>query len=168
MAAIPLLNAHMATFVEQLVERFPELTFEPGDQFLWSPQTRTVHYRRTANATDVWSLLHETSHGLLDHSNFTSDFELLSLESAAWARAEELAASLELDPIDREYIEDCLDTYRDWLHRRCTCPNCAQESLQTSSTTYQCLNCGQTWQVTQNRHCRLYRARKGDKANAPE
>lgn len=168
MAATPSLSVHMDTFVKHLATRFPELTFEEGDQFLWSPQTRTVHYRRPTNATDAWSLLHETSHGLLGHSNFTSDFELVSLESAAWTRAEELAISLELEPIDREYIEDCLDTYRDWLHRRCTCPNCSQESLQTSPTAYQCLNCGQTWRVTQNRHCRLYRARKQAKTNTPE
>jgi hypothetical protein len=158
----------MDTFVKQLAERFPELTFEPGDQFLWSPATSSVHYRATTNATDVWSLLHETSHGLLGHANFASDFELLSLESAAWARAEELAALLELEPIDREYIEDCLDTYRDWLHRRCTCPVCGQESLQTDPRAYRCLNCSQTWQVTQNRHCRLYRARKSTEKNTPD
>lgn len=150
----------MDTFVSKLAAHFPELTFEPGEAFLWSPTTRRVQYRQAENATDTWSLLHETSHGLLDHHNFTSDFELLSLEVAAWARAEELAEAFGIEPIDRVYVEDCLDTYRDWLHRRCTCPNCGQESLQTSEKAYTCLNCDESWQVTQNRHCRHYRARK--------
>ena len=58
----------MDTFVSKLAVRFPELTFEPGEAFLWSPTTRRVQYREAENATDMWSLLHETSHGLLGHS----------------------------------------------------------------------------------------------------
>jgi len=160
MAATLLRSVSMASFVDLLRQKFPELTFEPGDTFVWSPRTRSVRYRTTENATDTWSLLHETSHALLGHTDFRSDFELLSLEVAAWERAQKLAQELGQAPIDTEYIEDCLDTYRDWLHKRATCPSCGQASLQTSDRAYACLNCSATWQVTQNRHCRHYRARE--------
>jgi len=160
MAATQSQSASMDTFVSTLQQRFPQISFRAADTFYWSPREQAVHYRTTENATDTWSLLHETSHALLSHTDYGSDFELLSLEVAAWERAQSLAKELDVPAIDTEYIEDCLDTYRDWLHKRSACPDCGQTSLQTSERAYRCLNCAETWQVTQNRHCRHYRARQ--------
>lgn len=149
----------MDTFVSDLTQRFPALKYEQGDTFYWSPSEGVVHYRSPREDADLWSLLHETSHGLLKHRDFSSDFELLSLEVAAWTKATQLARELGCEPIDQDYVEDCLDTYRDWLHKRCKCPSCGLEALQADERTYQCLNCLSVWSVTQNRHCRHYRTR---------
>ncbi len=149
--------------MEQLLTRlstdYPQLKFKPGTTFLWSPSQQTVHFVRDASeATGIWSLLHEVGHGLLDHRDFTSDFGLLQMEVAAWNKARELAGTYGHD-IDEDHIQDCLDTYRDWLHQRSNCPTCEATSLQQDSRTYRCTNCDEVWHVAQNRHCRPYRKR---------
>jgi hypothetical protein len=104
----------------------------------------------------TWSLLHETGHGLLVHADYQSDLELLHMEVAAWEKAKELGQAFGVQ-IDPNHIEDCLDTYRDWLHRRSTCPTCGSVSLQHNSTEYHCHNCNAMWQVSSSRFCRPYR-----------
>lgn len=136
----------------------PGVTFEPGDSFYWSPKHQTVIYNKAAlsEPEGIWSLLHETAHALLGHITYKTDFELLSLEVAAWERAKQLAPEI-FTPIDENYVQDCLDTYRDWLHRRSTCPTCGSVGLQHSSTDYRCHNCNGVWHVSEARFCRPYR-----------
>jgi hypothetical protein len=151
----------MDTLLDQLKTDHPSLLFKASSDFYWSPREQTVYY--TEKATDAqhwnWTLLHEISHGLLGHKTFTSDFELLQLELAAWVQAKALAAHYGIE-IDEDHIEDCLDTYRDWLHKRSLCPGCAVKSLQKAPGVYACLNCAQEWHVSSNRLCRAYRACK--------
>jgi hypothetical protein len=59
--------------------------------------------------------------------------------------------------IDEEHIQNCLDTYRDWLHKRSTCPRCDSHGLQTSEQ-YKCYNCRAVWRVGNERFCRAYRS----------
>lgn len=153
----------MKTLISQLKIAYPELTFVSSGRFFWSPKDQTVHYATNNTTRDSWTLLHETSHGLLGHTTFGSDFELLQLEIAAWEKAKEIGVQYDI-VIAAKHIEDCLDTYRDWLHKRSLCPNCSSKGLQTTQKTYQCINCVQTWQVSANRLCRPYRARTNEKA----
>ena len=146
-----------STLLDQVIADFPEVSFEAGEQFLWSPKEHTVFYvADTSNKAEHWALLHELSHGLLGHTTYKTDFELLQLEVAAWHKAEALAASYGLK-IDENHIQDCLDTYRDWLHARSECPSCTEHGLQKNSTTYTCLNCRTEWRVSSARFCRPYR-----------
>ncbi len=145
------------TLLEQLQADFSEVQFVAGEQFFWSPKDQTVFYdANKTNQAAHWALLHELSHGLLGHTTYKTDFELLQLEVAAWHKAEALAASYSLK-IDENHIQDCLDTYRDWLHARSECPACTEHGLQTNSTTYTCLNCHTEWKVSSARFCRPYR-----------
>ncbi len=148
----------MRTLIKKLPKDFPALTFEPGADFCWSPKTKTVVYATTVEDETVaaWSLLHEVAHALLDHNRYGSDFELLHLEAAAWHKAAELAKAYDY-MIDGDHIQDCLDTYRDWLHQRSTCPVCGTTSLQETSRKYRCHNCSTSWTVTASRFCRPYR-----------
>jgi len=108
----------------------------------------------------LWSLLHETGHALLGHTTYKADFELLQLEVAAWEKAKEIAKVLEIT-INNDHIEDCLDTYRDWLHKRSVCPNCTTQCLQQDDLShYRCYNCHTKWKVSTNRFCRAYRSSK--------
>lgn len=137
---------------------FPQLQFGAGDVFSWSPKERRVIYAADVNdeAQPIWSLLHEVGHALLNHHSYKTDFELVRLEAAAWDKATQLAERYN-HKIDPEHIQDCLDTYRDWLHQRSTCPRCQTTSLQGNHTTYYCYNCNATWKVTRAKICRPYR-----------
>ncbi len=152
----------MDALLAKLQTHFPALSFRPGMRFSWSPANRHVIYNETANKGDeaaIWALLHEVGHALLDHNRYSSDFELVSMELAAWKRAEKLAKEYGHN-IDPGHIQDCLDTYRDWLYQRSTCPTCTSCSLQIDDHTYCCFNCGGTWRVSRSRLCRAYRRKQ--------
>jgi hypothetical protein len=148
----------MEPLLKQLQVRFPSLTYMVGPAFYWSPQSQEIFYKPDAPDTQAaWSLLHETSHALLHHSRYTMDFELVLLETAAWQRASLLAAELGIS-IDNDHIQDCLDTYRDWLYARSQCPRCSNKGIQQSNARqYGCFNCGALWKVAPSRFCRAYR-----------
>lgn len=150
----------MEKLLQTLSKQFKGLEFVPGNVFTWSPRNNQVVYKPDASGdVAVWSLLHEVGHALLAHQKFDSDFQLLLMELEAWQKAKELAAEHSI-VIDPDHIEDCLDTYRDWLYQRSTCPACTSSSLQTDSRTYECFNCGTIWHVSDSRHRRSYRRKK--------
>jgi hypothetical protein len=151
----------MPPLITKLQARYPELRYTAGKQYYWSPETSEIFYKQAARGQAAsWSLLHETGHALLRHAGYKADFELIRLEVAAWEKASELAASLGLT-IDEGHIQDCLDTYRDWLYKRSICPGCTTKCLQQDDYThYHCFNCHTVWRVTTNRFCRAYRATK--------
>lgn len=152
----------MEKLIAELRGRYPELKFTPGKQFYWSPETVEIFYKENARGQKAaWSLLHETGHALLGHKSYKADFELIKLEVAAWERARELAADTGIE-IDEDHIQDCLDTYRDWLYKRSICPKCTTKCLQQGDFVhYRCFNCHAVWRVTASRFCRAYRRRKG-------
>lgn len=151
----------MHSLLKRLEAGYPDITFVEGESFYWSPKERSITYALVSTQPEIasWSLLHEVSHGILGHASYESDFELVQLEVAAWQHAQKLARKYDIQ-IDPEHIQDCLDTYRDWLHRRSTCPACHTVSLQTDSSTYRCMNCATTWHVSNSRFCRPYRRKK--------
>lgn len=148
----------MLSIVKKLAPLVPDIQFVAGDTFLWSPVNQTITYSTSPNKTKVsaWSLLHETGHALLGHNDYKSDLDLLLMEVAAWEEAKTLARKLDIT-IDEDHIQDCLDTYRDWLHQRSTCPRCGLVCLQVSGSEYRCHNCSCVWKVSSSRFCRPYR-----------
>jgi hypothetical protein len=151
----------MDSLLAELRIRFPELNFRDGQQFCWSPQTQEVIYASSVDATHAtWSLLHETGHALLNHRGYQADFELIRMEVAAWERARSLGQELNYT-ISENHIQDCLDTYRDWLYKRSICPSCSTKCLQQQDLIrYRCFNCHTVWSVTPSRFCRTYRSTK--------
>ncbi len=148
----------MVTLVDELAKLAPDITFQPGSSFFWSPKKRYITYDPEPTEHNTWALLHETAHATLDHSTYNSDFELLHLEVAAWEEAKILARRFSIT-IDENHVQDCLDTYRDWLHQRSTCPTCSSVSFQNAPNEYRCHNCHTSWQVSTSRFCRPYRLR---------
>lgn len=151
----------MENVLSSLQQDYPQLQFAPAKVFYWSPKQQIVFYNPQASDTvrGTWSLIHELAHGLLEHQDFASDFELLQIEIAAWEKAKEVARHYAIT-IDEDHIQDCLDTYRDWLYQRSSCPHCTACGIQTQRHTYHCLNCGGTWHVSQSRLCRPYRRKQ--------
>ena len=123
----------MDTLVNKLRYTFPDIIFSIGNTFSWSPATKTISYPNNVSDKTVgaWSLLHETGHAQLKHTNYSLDIDLLLMEVQAWEKAKEIGLLTGYN-IDENHIQDCLDTYRDWLHKRSTCPRCGLVCLQTT------------------------------------
>lgn len=159
----------ISSLTKTLSVAHPEFSFRPGDRFSWSPTDRTIFYIETskdsakgdANANSAALLLHELSHALLDHHTYQRDVELLAMEAAAWEAAKHYTlAHPDLGAnIDETVIQDHLDTYRDWLHARSTCPHCTATGYQTGRHTYRCPACAHEWRVNEARLCSLRRYR---------
>lgn len=154
----------MEKTLSQLQTLFPGLSFAAGKGFYWSPETREIFYDASRNGDRaIWSLLHETGHALLGHAAYQADFELVRLEVAAWEKAKEIAGDVGVT-IDEDHVQDCLDTYRDWLYKRSICPECTTKALQQEDYAhYRCFNCRTTWRVTPSRFCRAYRSTRNIK-----
>jgi ribosomal protein S27AE len=156
----------MNPLLRKLTAAYPQLDFCLGERFYWSPKTKQIFYQDKSEEAYHWKLLHEVGHALLGHSTYNSDIELLQLEVAAWEKAKQLTPEF-ATAINPDYIQDCLDTYRDWLHKRSTCPTCGTRSLQENSERYHCFNCQASWQVSPSRFCRTYRQIKRHNKKSP-
>lgn len=134
-----------------------KIKFQAGESYYWSPKESTVYYQ-AKDATEIgkWTLLHEVSHGLLNHQTYKSDFELVLLEMKAWQYAGKIAESFKVE-IDEDHIQDCLDSYRDWQYKRSLCPKCELGGVQINQKNYNCLFCNSAWNVSEARFCRPYR-----------
>ncbi len=147
----------MDDLIATLTIDYPTINFQRANVFCWSPKRQEIQYDSEApRQKGTWAVLHELSHALLGHSSYSYDFELLSLEVAAWQKAKDLASHYK-EHIQEDHIQNCLDTYREWLHQRSTCPTCNNHCLQATSTRYYCFNCHSNWRVTASRFCRPYR-----------
>lgn len=151
----------MINLITRLQAQYPNLRFTYGERFYWSPETDEIIYKPDVDDEQAaWSLLHETGHALLRHQSYQSDVELLRLEVQAWERARQVATDVGIS-IDEDHIQDCLDTYRDWLYKRSICPNCSAQCLQQDDFVhYRCFNCHTAWRVSASRFCRAYRSTK--------
>lgn len=143
------------SLIPRLKVDYPQFRFKQADSFLWSPSEQTIYY--TIEDTGYGFLLHELSHGLLGHADYTYDVELIAMERAAWDKAVELAKEYGI-VIDDDSIQSTLDTYRDWLHARSTCPACEATGLQIKKRLYTCPACRHTWRVNEARICGLRRS----------
>jgi len=145
----------MSSLIHKLKTEHSTITFLESEHFSWSPVTRTVHYNPAKpHASEL--LLHELSHALLDHTEYSRDIQLVAMETAAWQKAKELAESYSIR-LSEDVAEDHLDTYRDWMHARSTCPECTANGYQTSANGYTCPACTHEWRVNEARVCGLKR-----------
>ena len=138
-----------------LKQAYPTISFTAGERFSWSPDKKTVFYDES-DTKNTSILLHELAHGLLDHHSYSKDVELISMESDAWDKAVELAALYKVKVTDTA-VQDNLDTYREWLHDRSTCPKCEATGYQSAKSEYTCVACSHKWRVNEARICALRR-----------
>jgi hypothetical protein len=135
--------------------QFAGISFSKGDDFKWDYPSKTVFY--TVADSDASSyLLHEAGHAILGHQIYHDDIALIAMERAAWDEAVTLGEQYDTI-ISEDVVEDALNSYRDWLHARSTCPNCGSIGIQTSEGTYSCLACRTKWTVNEARSCALRR-----------
>lgn len=148
----------MSSLIETLATAFPTLTFESGERFEWRPNESKIIYDETDQLHDA-RLLHELGHAQLHHTTYDRDIDLIAMERDAWQ-----IARLEFAPrfgvlVPADVIHFDMDTYRDWLHSRSTCPHCSSNGIQIKKSEYKCVTCLQTWRVNEARSCQLKRYR---------
>ncbi len=143
----------MNSLVNQLATDYPLYSFAPSDVFAWNPAKKTVYYEATGSAA---RLFHELGHAELSHETYRRDVELLRMEADAWKTAEEIATRYD-STIGEDEVEMHMDSYREWLHARSTCPKCDTSGVQTSADGYHCLECAAEWRVNEARRCGLKR-----------
>lgn len=144
-----------ASLITKLTANYPDFAFTASDEFRWSPKEKTIFYDQ-ASSSELF-LLHELAHAILGHSEYSRDIELIELERSAWKYTKESLCKPYGIPIDDELVEDSLDTYRDWLHSRSTCPTCQSTGIETRKYEYRCIACGTLWKVNDARVCALRR-----------
>jgi hypothetical protein len=142
------------SLIKSLRSDFPQFNFKKSSSFLWSNSDNTIYY--TDEKDDFRFLFHEIAHALLGHADYRRDIELVAIERHAWDKAQDVATVYGVI-IDDDYIQSNLDTYRDWMHERSTCPNCSASGMQTNKQNYQCFACGHEWHVNEARTCALRR-----------
>lgn len=141
---------------------FPDITFLEGDVFAWSPNSSTITYQKLNSSKHILRLLHEIAHAQLKHRSYKKDVELIKMENEAWQYSVNVLApryQIKADMND-EQIQDDLDSYRDWLHKRSVCPQCSAVGIQSEKQKYRCLNCQAVWRVNEARNCQLKRYKK--------
>ncbi len=143
------------SLADKLRQDYPSLVYVEGDDFHWSPSRRTVTFIN--NSLDQASLLHELSHALLGHEDYKKDISLIEMERDAWQYAKDTLGKTYGQVISVDVIEDALDSYRDWIHARSTCPTCQATGIQTKKEEYKCLACRAKWRVNEARVCALRR-----------
>lgn len=146
----------ITSLVSKLQHDYPNIIFAEGNDFHWSPVDKTITYAESATDERV-QLLHELSHALLGHTDYKKDISLIEMERAAWEYAKNTLGQAYNQDIPDDTIEDALDSYRDWLHARSTCPNCEATGIQTKKEEYRCLACRTKWRVNEARICALRR-----------
>lgn len=134
---------------------FPAYQFVGDAEFRWSPRERTIFFDKTSS--DQASLLHELSHALLGHEIYTKDIHLIEMERDAWRYAQKTLAPRYKITVNDDTIQDALDTYRDWLHARSTCPECTATGIQIKQHVYKCVICESRWKVNNAHICALRR-----------
>jgi predicted Zn-ribbon and HTH transcriptional regulator len=145
----------IASLIAKVTTDFPDLIFAANDEFRWSPDEQTVFYEK--DSEDLASFLHELSHAILNHKEYARDIGLLELERAAWTYAQENLSGEYGVVIDTNQVEDSLDTYRNWLHARSTCPSCKATGFEVKKAEYKCPACSSKWRVNDARVCALRR-----------
>lgn len=121
------------------VEQFVAKTTQQAQNVDFEQDNCTIN-ERTANLCYKWLILHEIGHARLKHCDYGADLKRLKMERAAWEEAQKLARRYNLE-IDEDFIEEKLDTYREWLHNKSKCPQCGMTRCQGADGEYFCPVC---------------------------
>ena len=130
----------LKSLIAKLRADYPALVIKSGDRVKFTPPNKLFY----ASNTKPLELLHELGHYLIKHNDYSSDIELLRIESEAWAKARELCRQYDIK-WNEDLAQDSLDTYRDWLHVTSLCKNCNLAGYQDEDGLYHCALCGAKW-----------------------
>lgn len=143
------LDSHTANVIQRIITDYPQFTFKISSRFRFHPPKTIFLGPPEPNYTLL--ALHELGHALCKHKDYSTTIERLKIERAAWERAktvysEYVKQAPDLFPhpwsaADDEFVEDQLDTYRNWLHTQSKCPRCGLTRFQTPDGAFHCPHC---------------------------
>lgn len=146
--------------LQQIKNDYPEIKFKQADHFAWSSRNSEISYLNPTKAEQenmfCNKLLHELAHANLSHQDYSSDAELLKIESAAWSSAKDLAIEYSIQ-FNKDEQDRSIDSYISWASSRCRCPKCKKNGLQILQTEFICPSCSHKWNVGRSRFTRTYR-----------
>ncbi len=97
--------------------------------------------------------LHELGHGLSRHYDYSTHIHRIKIECEAWERAktvflhykkmaeDDKEVSEILPEWNEDFVQEKMDTYRDWLHVKSKCKKCSSTMYQTNDGKYHCPQC---------------------------
>ncbi len=144
-------NSSDLRFIHQLIADYPEFRFRlNAKRFSYRQNTIFVGPPQPFFGLQT---LHELGHALKGHQDYITHVDRIKIEREAWETAKtvyqkylnQAKTNPELAKIlpewDDDYVEDCLDTYRDWLHANSKCKKCGLTRYQTTDGRYHCPHC---------------------------
>ncbi|MBQ3306365.1 hypothetical protein IJH02_02955 [Candidatus Saccharibacteria bacterium] len=141
---------NLKQLLDYLQTAYPNFHFLYGNRFKfrYPDQISLENPENSAIPLEFFALqtLHELGHALCKHKDYTIDISRLKIECEAWETAktayEKLPENLKNTlKWDENYVEDSLDTYRDWLHTRSKCKKCGLTRFQTEDGEWHCPRC---------------------------
>lgn len=138
-------------FVSRLERDYPEVKFvwgAPRFSYRLKNGTPTVFLGQPQPNFGLLAL-HELGHALCRHKGYTVDVQRIKIESEAWERAKTVYLKYQkcaddggvLPEWDEDFVQEKLDTYRDWLHTKSQCKKCGLTRYQVESGEYCCPRC---------------------------
>lgn len=142
----------------EIIAAYAQHRFLPAAFFSYDASEEVINYLPDALSTNSGklALLHEISHCELGHFHYQTDLQLYAMEIDAWQLTRKLAKKFKI-PITKDYIEDCLESYNQWIEKRGTCPKCQTFCAQTTETEFECFNCSTRWRVNTSPQVRTTR-----------
>lgn len=155
------MNSRDEEFINRLIMDYPEVKFRKNSSRFSYQLRNGIPTVFLGEPQPNYSLLtlHELGHGLLKHKDYKVDVGRIKIESAAWERAKTVLLKYHsmafdedgkvidkklariLPEWDEDFVQEKLDTYRDWLHARSRCKKCGLTGYQTEDGTYHCPRC---------------------------
>ncbi len=135
--------------LDKLIAFYPDVKFISGKIFSYNPEKRSINYPAKVNNVkkSIYALLHEVGHYACNHVSYDHDLDLLEKELEAWRKARQIASELDINISDK-YVDNCLNSYRDWLHQRSQCQLCSNpaaiKSYSDNKFLKHCLICNQS------------------------
>lgn len=142
----------------ELISAYSQYRFLPAGFFSYDAADEVINYDpdRLHKPIGKISLLHEISHCELGHFHYRFDIELLMMEVAAWHYTKKLAKIHGLK-LDNVYIQDCIESYDNWVNQRGTCPVCNNFCIEQQENIFDCFVCNTRWQVSNEPQKRVVR-----------
>lgn len=128
----------LSKFITQLSKDFPDFNFTYGKRFSFRPP-KTIIIGPEEGENTALLVFHELGHALSGKYQYNLGIERLKIESLAWQEAKKAYEACKssgkypnLPSWDQDFVEDNLDTYRNWLHQKSKCPSCGLTMYQNN------------------------------------
>ena len=134
----------LTLLINKLSLDYPEISLKIGERFAFRPPNTIFYNEENLQERPDLLLLHELGHYLNGNQDYTSDIALLRIESEAWETAKKLAKKYKIK-WDEDFVQDRLDSYRDWMHNASLCSVCNINGYQDTNGLYHCPLCNKKW-----------------------